>query len=251
VRILITNDDGPSKGLLALVKEGLQRGHEVFVVTTEGQRSASSKSVAFRFKYREDELLGCPAYFIDSTPASAVAFALQNISKSIELVLSGINEGANLGFWDIMSSGTVGAVLEAALHGLRGMAVSLAARTRAEYRTFTEEQFLPAARTAYDIIEQLPASWPSPALNLNVPSFGHRGIQVTFPEAGGGPGRIYRCYSGFCEAEEWDLYRTYRCLTPGSDVCAVQQGFTSLTPLGLLSVGDLEWFSRQLAVGKR
>lgn len=251
MRILITNDDGPSRGILALVKEGIRRGYDIVVVTTEEQRSASSKSVTFRLRYRESELLGCPAYFVDSTPASAVAFALQNISKNFDLVLSGVNEGANLGVWDILSSGTVGAVLEAALHGLRGIAVSLAARSKSEYRTFTEEHFLAAAEIAYSIIEQLPASWPSPVLNLNVPSFGNRGIKVTFPETKSSPGRMYRCRSGICEAEEWDLFTTYTCSTPGSDVCAIQQGFTSLTPLDLLRVGDLEWFARWLACEKR
>lgn len=251
MRILVTNDDGLSKGLLALVKEGLRRDYDVTVVTTEGQRSASSKSVSFRLKYREGKLLGYPAFFVDSTPASAVAFALENITSDFDLVLSGVNEGANLGIWDILSSGTVGAVVEAALHGVRGIAVSLAARTRDEYKVLSEEPFLLAAKVAYDVVEQLPSSWPSPVLNLNVPAFDLRGIRVTFPEAGSKPSRIYKCGDGSCEAEDWNLFQTYRCISPGSDVCAVQQGFASLTPLNLLCAGDLEWFARQLVRGKK
>lgn len=246
MRILVTNDDGMSRGLAAVVKECLERGHEVLVTTTEGQRSASSKAVAFRTRYRFSEIMGCPAVVVDSTPASAVAVALEVFESCCDVIVSGVNEGPNLGLWDILSSGTVGAVLEGALRGVRGIAVSLVATRRREYPLLPDDAYREAARTALDVIEALPSSWPVPVLNLNVPTFGSKEVIPAQPERAF-TSRVYRCSGGECAMKEWVLEEDYPCVTPGSDVCLVKQGLSPLTPLPLLGRVELEWLSKALA----
>jgi len=246
MRVLVTNDDGVSRGLVAVVRECLERGYEVLVATTEEQRSASSKAVAFRTRYRISEVAGCPAVLVDSTPASAVAVALELFQDCCEVVISGVNEGPNLGLWDILSSGTVGAALEGALRGLRGIAVSLVARRRGEYPLLPDEAFREAARVALDVLESLPSRWVIPVLNLNVPTFGSKEVVPALPESAC-CGRIYRCSGGECTMKEWILEEDYPCVTPGSDVCLVMQGLSPLTPLPLLGRVELEWLSEALA----
>jgi 5'-nucleotidase len=246
MRILVANDDGIGRGLAAVVRECLERGHEVVVATTEGQRSASSKAVAFRTRYRVSELMGCPAVIVDSTPASAIAVALEVFEGCCEVVVSGVNEGPNLGLWDILSSGTVGAVLEGALRGLKGIAVSLVARRRSEYQLLPDGAFREAAQIALNVLEMLPSSWPVPALNLNVPAFGSKEVVPAQPERAF-TSRVYQCSGGECAMREWVLEEDYPCVTPGSDVCLVKQGLSPLTPLPLLGGVELEWLSGALA----
>lgn len=127
MRILITNDDGiESPALPRLVKWAIGRGHEVLTVAPLVEQSAKSHAIDFMRELEAvpTELVpGSPAYSLDSTPADCVRFACLGLGETFDLVLSGINRGFNLGR-DIMYSGTVAAVFEAARFGIPGIALS-------------------------------------------------------------------------------------------------------------------------------
>ncbi|MCK4424497.1 5'/3'-nucleotidase SurE [Candidatus Bathyarchaeota archaeon] len=125
--ILLVNDDGVhSPGLLALKKK-MEKLGKVVVVTPETERSGAGKAVSTcLIKVKKTMLAdGTKAYAIDGTPADACLLALFKILKHPpSLVVSGINLGPNLGIDDLLTSGTLGAALEAAIHKIPAIAVS-------------------------------------------------------------------------------------------------------------------------------
>ncbi|MCH5148926.1 MAG: 5'/3'-nucleotidase SurE [Clostridiales bacterium] len=128
MKILITNDDGiEAPGLKYLVDWAKNIG-EVCVFAPKTQQSAKSQSIEIHGTYevkKVDIFEGIEAYSVDSTPADCVRIAVLGMKKQFDLVLSGINCGPNLGA-DIHYSGTVGACFEAAMSGIKAIAVSTA-----------------------------------------------------------------------------------------------------------------------------
>lgn len=128
MRILVTNDDGiDAIGILALAKE-LEKEHEVIVAAPSEQKSASGHSITITrpLLVKEVKLPGLKskAYSIDGTPADCVRVALDKLTDgNIDMVVSGINYGVNLGT-DVLYSGTVSAAIEAAFYKLPSIAVS-------------------------------------------------------------------------------------------------------------------------------
>ncbi len=126
MRILLTNDDGYfSEGIKGL-KDYLSTEHEVFIVTTDRNRSSSSHSLTLHRPLRLREIEK-NTYVIDGTPADSVLMAIRYLFKYNlpDLVVSGVNNGANLGE-DVIYSGTVAAAFEARLLGIKSFAISLA-----------------------------------------------------------------------------------------------------------------------------
>ena len=128
MKILITNDDGiEAPGLKYLVDWAKNIG-EVCVFAPKTQQSAKSQSIEIHGTYKVEKVNifdGIEAYSVDSTPADCVRIAVLGMKKQFDLVLSGINCGPNLGA-DIHYSGTVGACFEAAMSGIKAIAVSTA-----------------------------------------------------------------------------------------------------------------------------
>ena len=128
MKILITNDDGiEAPGLKYLVEWAKNIG-KVSVFAPKTQQSAKSQSIEIHGTYevkKVDIFDGIEAYSVDSTPADCVRIAVLGMKKQFDLVLSGINCGPNLGA-DIHYSGTVGACFEAAMSGIKAIAVSTA-----------------------------------------------------------------------------------------------------------------------------
>lgn len=126
MRILITNDDGiQGEGLLHLVKWAQKLG-EVVVAAPKVEQSAKSHTIEIHksFEAKKVEYMsGVTAYAVDSSPADCVRFMVLGLKEHFDLVLSGINRGLNVGA-DIMYSGTVAAVFEAAALGIKAIAVS-------------------------------------------------------------------------------------------------------------------------------
>ena len=126
MRILITNDDGiQGEGLLHLVNWAKKLG-EVVVAAPKVEQSAKSHTIEIHksFEAKQVEYLpGVTAYAVDSSPADCVRMMVLGMKQHFDLVLSGINRGLNVGS-DIMYSGTVAAVFEAAALGLKAVAVS-------------------------------------------------------------------------------------------------------------------------------
>jgi 5'-nucleotidase len=171
-RILITNDDGiRAEGLKALEK-GLAHLGEITVVAPDREMSATSQSITIHSPLRV-HLIDEHHYAISGTPADAMILALhQLLQRKPELVVSGINPGANLGE-NVIYSGTVAAAMEATLHGVPAIAVSLASRKATD---FTAAAQFAAQLAAKVLAEGLPHGV---MLNVNVPRGEVRGVRIT------------------------------------------------------------------------
>ena len=126
MRIAITNDDGiQGEGLRRLVQWAAKLG-EVTVIAPKVEQSAKSHAIEIHkaFEAKPAQVPGAArAWAVDSTPADCVRFAILGLHEKFDLVISGVNKGLNIG-QDIMYSGTVSAVFEAAALGVRGLALS-------------------------------------------------------------------------------------------------------------------------------
>lgn len=172
-RVLLTNDDGyQAAGLRALAEE-LRGIAEVSIVAPSWERSGAAQSLTLR------QPIVCHAtgeneWAIDGTPADCVIVALHKLLKEPpDLVISGINHGANLGE-NVYYSGTVGAAREAVIHYLPGLAMSLCSKR-------VNSDFVPSAkiaRQAAELIlkEGLPAQV---LLNVNVPENWNGAVKFT------------------------------------------------------------------------
>ncbi len=126
MRILITNDDGIGAPALPLLAKWATSLGEVTVVAPKVEQSGMSHAIDFTrpIEIKRVELCeGVRAFSMDSTPADCVRYAVFGMHESYDLVISGVNRGFNLGA-DIVYSGTVGAVFEAARLGIKGIAMS-------------------------------------------------------------------------------------------------------------------------------
>ncbi len=129
MKILVTNDDGiMARGIQELARE-LSKEHEVYLVAPEVEQSAKAHSLTLHKPIRVKEMeMSFPvtvAYAIVGTPSDCVKIALNALlEEKMDLVVSGINAGPNLGS-DVLYSGTVSAALEGAINGIPSIAVSL------------------------------------------------------------------------------------------------------------------------------
>ncbi|MBD2209438.1 5'/3'-nucleotidase SurE [Nostoc linckia FACHB-104] len=169
MKLLISNDDGISAlGIRTLANCLAEAGHEVTVVCPDRERSATGHGLTLHQPIRAEivESIFHPAvkaWACDGTPSDCVKLALWALLETPpDLVLSGINQGANLGT-EILYSGTVSAAMEGMIEGIPSIAFSLASHTSKEFQT--------AANFAQLLVAQLAAK-PLPELmllNVNVP----------------------------------------------------------------------------------
>ncbi len=128
-KILITNDDGvKSPGINALIKEFLDNEYDLDIIAPNNERSWKGKSVSSfkKVKHEVIEKKGIKFNAIDGTPADCILIGYFHVcEKPLDLVISGINFGANIGNSFILSSATVGAAMEASFLGIKSIAVSL------------------------------------------------------------------------------------------------------------------------------
>ncbi len=171
-RILLTNDDGiQAEGLKALERSLASLG-EATVVAPDREMSATSQAITVHAPLRV-QALDERHYAVSGTPADAVILALhQLLAAKPDLVVSGINPGGNLGE-NVIYSGTVAGAMEATLHGVPAIAISLASRTHSDFSTSAAF----AAQLAAKVLEEgLPRGV---MLNVNVPRGEIRGVRFT------------------------------------------------------------------------
>lgn len=129
MRILITNDDGiTAEGIRTLASE-LQEEHEITVIAPDTQKSACGHSITIyrplTVKEHKIEGLNCKCFSIDGTPADCVKMGINKlIDGKVDLIISGINDGLNVGT-DVLYSGTVSAAIEGAIYKIPSIAVSM------------------------------------------------------------------------------------------------------------------------------
>ena len=171
-RILVTNDDGIRADGLKALEAALAPLGDLIVVAPDSERSATSQGITIHSPLRVYAVEE-GHYAVSGTPADAVILALHQLMKTPpQLVVSGINPGANLGE-NLIYSGTVAAALEATLHGVPAIAVSLATRKILDYSVAAAF----AAELAAKVLrEGLP---PGVMLNVNVPRGEVRGVRFT------------------------------------------------------------------------
>jgi 5'-nucleotidase len=162
MKILISNDDGyQAKGIKELAKS-LSEDHQVIVVAPSVNKSAASSSLTLGSPLKPVKITE-NVYSIDATPSDCVHLALCGFLKEdIDLVVTGINFGANLGD-DVIYSGTVAGAIEGRFLGLPSIAISLAGWEGRNFET--------AAHVAKELISQISHAQLShdTVINVNVP----------------------------------------------------------------------------------
>jgi len=229
VDILISNDDGYlAPGINVLAEELQKIANKVTVVAPERNRSASSSSLTLENPLRSTKV-SKNVYYLNGTPTDCVHIAITGmLEKEPDMVVSGINFGANLGD-DVIYSGTVAAAIEGRFLGLPAIAVSLIGWEGKHYET--------AASVTREIIEQL-RKHPLPVdtiLNINVPDVSRdqiKGFQATRlgnrhkaePAIKDNDPRGKALFWIGPAGAEQDA-------GPGTDFYAVKQGYVSITPI--------------------
>lgn len=235
MHVLMTNDDSiRAPGIRALARAFGDAGYRVTVCAPDRERSACSHSLTMQEPlYVEpcpDWESGIRAYALSGTPADCVQFGLSCLSEEpVDLVVSGINHGANLGS-DTLYSGTVAAAMEGAFHGKKALAVSLVGHLSSD--------FSGACNWALKVADWILTGRISPAIvyNLNLPPLPLREIRglkaaplCMVRYTGGYEKRV----SPFGREHYW-LRSTLvpECVAPGTDLWLTREGWATLTPLG-------------------
>jgi 5'-nucleotidase len=253
VRVLLTNDDGISAPGLQAARRALREieGVALHVVAPDGNRSATARSITTRTPLEVEEVEfgdGDRGFATSGTPVDCVRFAdLGLVGERPDLIVSGINHGANLGD-DITYSGTVAAAFEGIILGIPAIALSQQARVGGMgYGSNAGEfDFTAAATFTRGLVERLRTE-PMPEatlINVNVPAGEPAGVEVTTLGK-----RIFDDELNLLEETE-DGRRRYQIygFTPGweevegTDLNAVACGRIAVTPVhfDLTDHGGLE-----------
>lgn len=233
--VLLTNDDGITSHVLPSMKQALDEVAQTVIFTPDTNWSASGHPKTMHKMLRVDPVTwadGSTAYKSSGAPPDCVAMALLGILDTRpDLVISGINLGANLGY-DVFYSGTVAAAVEGIIHGLPAIACSRVHPAEDEDYTF-QARF--AAKLAARVVEHgLPADT---LLNVNFPAsgwdkvtgafitrLGRRVYQDELVRRKDPRGRDYYWIGGHPPTGVPDY---------GTDIWAVENNLVSITPLSL------------------
>ncbi len=237
MKILVSNDDGYASAGIRCLAAAMRSLGEVTVVAPDRNKSGASSSLTLDLPIRANEIE--PGLIrVEGTPSDCVHLAITGLlPEEPDIVVSGINNGANLGD-DVIYSGTVAAAIEGRFLGLPAVAVSLVGHEGRHYET--------AAHVASMVVTQLAQGSLSPdtILNINVPDvpLGElKGLQAT---------RLGNRHKAEAVIKQLDprgqpVYWVgpagpEQDAGPGTDFYAVAQGYASITPIQV----DLTWHER-------
>lgn len=230
MKILISNDDGIRATGIKFLREELSKKNEVITIAPNQERSSCGHGITLghpvRIEKLSDDIYSCTGY-----PADCILIGLGNICKDDkpDLVVSGINHGANLG-QDRYYSGTIAAAREAAFRGIPSIAVSLVTQNLKDLEHFeTASEFI-STLVDQNIQDLIPRN---SLLNVNVPnlplaeikgvrytSLGFQNYSEEVIERIDGRGKTYYWVGG--------TYRGYEQIE-GSDCVEVYNGFISIS----------------------
>lgn len=226
--VLLSNDDGYRAEGIRLLAEALSSWAEVVVCAPDSEQSASSHSLSLNRPLRILEH-GEQVFSVDGTPADSVYVALHSehiLARKPDLVVSGMNHGLNLGL-DVFYSGTVAAAREAALHGMKALAVSMCERTERAAAAQVASQVAQilhqtdlGGHKLFNMNFPPGSSWPLRATRLGKRVYGGSLLQRKDPR-----GLAYYWIGGTAEVRHEDA--------PGSDTEAYDEGVIGVTPLVL------------------
>src|SRR5215831_2839936 len=237
MRILLTNDDGiDSPGLNALRQIASELSHDVWVVAPETNQSGASHSLTLHEPLRLRQI-DERAFAVRGTPTDSVIMGVRHIlkDKTPDLVLSGVNSGANMAE-DVTYSGTIAGAFEGTILGIRSMALSQAYGTegRKAIKWHTALAYAPAL-----IRKLLAVEWaPSSVMNINFPDREPNEVVATVVTTQGkrDPGllQIEERRDTWGNPYYWLAFERRRSTTEqGTDLWAVYSGHISVTPLFL------------------
>lgn len=238
MRILLSNDDGYLAPGLAQLAASLADLGELSVVAPESNRSGASNSLTLD-RPLHLRMAGNGFQYVNGTPSDCVHLAVTGVfAEQPDMVVSGINFGANMGD-DTIYSGTVAAAMEGYLLGVPSIAISLA--------SFAGKHFDTAGRVARELVQRFSAQpFSVPVLiNVNVPDVPYeqlRGIQVTRLGRRHKAEPAVKSVSPRGETVYWiGAAGPAADAGEGTDFYAVQHGWVSVTPLqiDLTHVGQL------------
>lgn len=228
MRILLSNDDGYFSPGITLLAESLKGFGEIVVVAPERDRSGASNSLTLD---RPLSLRRAPSgfYFVNGTPTDCVHLAVTGMLDPLpDMIVSGINHGANMGD-DTIYSGTVAAATEGYLLGIPAIAVSLAGHAASHFET--------AGRVVQDLVTRFlenPIREPV-LLNVNVPDLPYeelKGMLVTRQGKRHKAESVVKVTTPRNETMYWiGAAGAAQEAGPGTDFHAVAAGFVSITPL--------------------
>lgn len=232
MKVLVTNDDGIfAQGLWALVKE-LKSVAEVIVVAPDREQSAIGTAITLRQPLRAQRVRplvpGVETYSVEGTPTDSITLALGKLFEDkIDLVISGINQGLNLGD-DVFISGTVGAARQGYLRGLPALAVSVA--------TPSQPYLDSAAKLSAVLAKKINSNTLSTNvfLNINLPDLPIakvRGIKITSLASESHTDTVEEGHDGKRKYYWLVRQRLNKETIEGTDIWAIEQGIISITPL--------------------
>jgi 5'-nucleotidase len=240
MRALVTNDDGiDAPGLAVLARAARDAGYDVVVAAPAEQSSGASAAITAsrregRTPVRQVELPGLPdvpAFAVSAQPGHIVLGALRGWLDPVpDIVLSGVNHGANVGR-AVLHSGTVGAALTASVLGRSGLAVSLDVPLVLDGERPTGDRHwdaaVPLVHRALELLRDLPAGT---VLSLNVPDRPGDAELRRAPLAPFGTvqARVEAAQDGPWEMHEVEVPDDPR---PGSDSALLAAGYATLTAL--------------------
>lgn len=228
MKILVSNDDGYLATGINALASALSKVAEIVVVAPERNHSGASNSLTLHSPLRIRKVAD-NHYFVDGTPSDCVHLALSGfLDFEPDIVVSGVNHGANLGD-DVIYSGTVAAAMEGRFLGFPAIAVSLVGHRAVHFDT--------AARVACDLIERLQRH-PLPSdviLNVNVPDRAYEELTGLVAARLGFRHRS----EPLIESEDPQGSKIYwigpagpgQDAGPGTDFAAIEEGAVSVTPL--------------------
>lgn len=235
--MLVVNDDGVHADGIFYLKEALARENEVTVVAPERQQSATGHAITLHKALRLNVTQlrdGSKAYSSNGTPSDCASLGvLEAMNGDVDIVVSGINYGPNLG-WDVHYSGTVSAAIEATVVGIPSFAISVASF---EPKIYWET----AANFAPRVVKWLKTN-PLPIntiLNVNVPNLPEEQIKgIAFTSQGPRQyvDRIEKRIDPIGRPYYWQggsLAEETQGAEIGTDVRAIADGYISITPIHL------------------
>jgi 5'-nucleotidase len=240
MKILLTNDDGIyAEGINALY-EVLSKKHEVFVIAPAEERSGSSNAITFKdcIKARE---IAKNKFAVEGFPADCVNLGLKgDIIPKVDLVVSGINHGPNLGE-DIHFSGTVAGARVAFIYNVSGIAISVDCKGKSNH--FKDAAIFLLQYLDESAIFSMNKSW---FLNINYPDIPlNKILGIRYSSLG------KRKYNDFYKVTGREKDKINLQYNPAigesdnekSDISEVNQGYISITPL-LLDCTDYEFLDK-------
>ena len=247
MKILVINDDGINSPGIWAAARALRQVGEVVVVAPDRQQSgvgacltlhapvkAGEWRVDQEFQGESDGLFPVSAFSVEGTPGDSCILALESLVQNVDLVVSGVNAGSNVGY-DVMVSGTVGGAVQSYVRGINTIAISVAAVTNTKY-DIAEKVLKPLAEKFVEY------SGDTLFLNVNIPKIDMNqvaGVKVT--RLGGRSwGENVKAENVGPEIRYWISRNTPSTVTPAedSDIAAIKKNWISITPLHLALGND-------------